>query len=222
MTLEELRARFPSLAADRRLLRNDVYEILLAGIVAGDLAPGERLKDADLTEALRVSRTPVREALSRLAQVGLIHTAPNRYTLVAPLNDTEVGRVIDVLGLLLPAAVRQSVAELDVDTELELTVVAERLEREPNSSPVDALQRTTSTLLAGIRDRVLAETIETLLPRFVRYVILSSRGAEAVSRERVLALTRALAAADEAAVDVLEEMLAELEETLRPSVGGGG
>ncbi|MBN9629054.1 MAG: GntR family transcriptional regulator, partial [Actinobacteria bacterium] len=141
MTLEELRARFPSLAADRRLLRNDVYAILLAGIVAGDLAPGERLKDAELTEALRVSRTPVREAMSRLSQVGLIHTAPNRYTLVAPMDDTETGSVIGVLGLLLPAAIRRSLDDLDVDTELELTVIAERLERESVFSPIDALQR---------------------------------------------------------------------------------
>jgi DNA-binding GntR family transcriptional regulator len=222
MTLEELRARIPSLAADRRLLRNDVYEILLSGIVAGDLAPGERLKDADLTEALRVSRTPVREALSRLAQVGLIHTAPNRYTLVAPMNHAEVGRVISVLGLLLPEAVRRSAAELDVDTELELTVIAERLERETSSSPVDALQRTTSALLGGISDRVLAETIEALLPRFMRYVALSPRGAEAVSRERVLALARALAEADETAAEVLDDMLRGLAETLTPSVGGRG
>lgn len=221
MTLEELRARFPSLAADRRLLRNDVYAILLAGIVAGDLAPGERLKDAELTEALRVSRTPVREAISRLAQVGLIRTAPNRYTLVAPMDDVETRRVIGVLGLLLPEAIRRSIGDLDVDTELELTVIAERLEREPASSPIDALQRTTGAFLGGIRDTVLAETIETLLPRFVRYVALSDVGAAAASRDRVLALTRALAASDGAAVEVMEQMLGDLAKTLTPSGGAG-
>jgi DNA-binding GntR family transcriptional regulator len=221
MTLEELRARFPSLAADRRLLRNDVYAILLAGIVAGDLAPGERLKDAELTEALRVSRTPVREAISRLAQVGLIRTAPNRYTLVAPMDDVETRRVIGVLGLLLPEAIRRSIGDLDVDTELELTVIAERLEREPTSSPIDALQRTTGAFLGGIRDTVLAETIETLLPRFVRYVALSDVGAAAASRDRVLALTRALAASDGAAVEVMEQMLGDLAKTLTPSGGAG-
>lgn len=222
MTLEELRVRFPSLAADRRLLRNDVYAILLAGIVAGDLAPGERLKDAELTEALRVSRTPVREAMSRLSQVGLIHTAPNRYTLVAPMDDAETGSVIGVLGLLLPAAIRRSLADLDVDTELELTVIAERLEREPAFSPIDALQRTTSAFLAGIHDRVLAETVETLLPRFFRYVALTEVGAAAAPRDRVLALTRALAASDETAIEAMEQMLRDLAATLTPAVGGAG
>lgn len=221
MTLEELRARFPSLAADRRLLRNDVYAILLAGIVAGDLAPGERLKDAELTEALRVSRTPVREAIGRLAQVGLIRTAPNRYTLVAPMDDIETRRVIGVLRLLLPEAIRRSIGELDVDTELELTVIAERLEREPASSPIDALQRTTSAFLGGIHDTVLAETIETLLPRFVRYVALTEVGVAAASRDRVLALTRALAASDGSAAEVMERLLGDLDKTLTPSGGAG-
>jgi DNA-binding GntR family transcriptional regulator len=222
MTLEELRARFPSLAADRRLLRNDVYATLLAGIVAGDLAPGERLKDAELTEALRVSRTPVREAMSRLSQVGLIHTAPNRYTLVAPMNNDETAGVIGVLALLMPTAIRNSLESLDVDTELELTVIAERLEREPSASAIDALQRTTTAFLDGIHDRVLAETIETLLPRFIRYLSLSEIGAVAVSRDRVLSLAHALAASDETAIDVMGQILRDLAQELTASVGATG
>lgn len=222
MTFEELRARFPSLAADRRLLRNDVYATLLAGIVAGDLAPGERLKDAELTEALRVSRTPVREAMSRLSQVGLIHTAPNRYTLVAPMNNAETAGVIDVLALLMPTAIRSSLDCLDVDTELELTVIAERLEREPSASPIDALHRTANAFLNGIHDRVLAETIETLIPRFIRYLSLSEIGAATVSRGRVLSLVRALAASDESAIEVMGQILRDLAESVTPSVGATG
>ena len=51
----------------------------------GTLAPGERLRDQELCEWLGLSRTPVREALSRLEQDGLVETAPQRYTQVAPL-----------------------------------------------------------------------------------------------------------------------------------------
>ncbi|MGH1524743.1 GntR family transcriptional regulator [Leifsonia sp. L25] len=224
MTLEELRARFPSLAADRRLLRNDVYAVLLAGILAGDLAPGERLKDGELTDALRVSRTPVREAIGRLQQVGLIRTAPNRYTLVSPLDVREIVDVIGVLRLLMPPAIRHALQGVDVDTELELTVVAERLERETDgaadASPIDAFQRSIAALLAVIPDRVLAETIENLIPRFVRYVTLSEEGAAAVSRERVLDFVRAVVRGDEKAVPILDAALVELSEVLSPGVGG--
>jgi DNA-binding GntR family transcriptional regulator len=227
MTLEELRARFPSLAADRRLLRNDVYEVLLAGILGGDLAPGERLKDGELTEALRVSRTPVREAIGRLQQVGLIRTAPNRYTLVSPLDIGEIVQVVGVLRLLLPTALRQAVHSVDVDTELELTVVAERLERDSDGaatepSPIDAFQRVIAAVLDSIPDRVLAETIEILIPRFVRYLTLSDEGAEVVSRARILDFTRAVIGSDEKAVDILDGALSELSETLSPRVGGAG
>lgn len=226
MTLEELRQRFPSLAADRRLLRNDVYAVLLAGIIAGDLAPGERLKDGELTDALRVSRTPVREAIGRLQQVGLIRTAPNRYTLVSPLEIREIVDVVGVLRLLMPPAIRHAVQGVDVDTELELTVVAERLERETDgagdASPIDAFQRSTAAILAVIPDRVLAESIENLIPRFVRYVTLSDEGAAAVSRERVLEFVRAVVLGDDKAAAVLEEMLLELSEVLSPRVGGAG
>ena len=225
MTLEELRARFPSLAADRRLLRNDVYAVLLAGILGGDLAPGERLKDGELTEALRVSRTPVREAIGRLQQVGLIRTAPNRYTLVSPLDIGEIVQVVGVLRLLLPTALRQAVQNVDVDTELELTVVAERLERDSDGadpSPIDAFQRAIAAVLDTIPDRVLAETIETLIPRFVRYLTLSAEGAEAVSRARILEFVRAVVRSDEKAVDILDGALRELSEVLSPPVGGAG
>ena len=222
MTLEELRARFPSLAADRRLLRNDVYAVLLTGILTGDLAPGERLKDGELTEALRVSRTPVREAMSRLQQVGLILTAPNRYTLVSPLDLDEIVSVVGVLRLLVPTAIRQALLGLDVDTELELTVVAEWLEREPDASTVDAFKRTAAALLGAIPDRVLAETIETLIPRFVRYITLSDEGAEAVSRERVLLFVRALVNGDDDAVAIMDDTLRGLTDVLSPAVGGAG
>ena len=55
-------------------------------IVDGTLAPGERLRDQELCAWLGLSRTPVREALSRLEQDGLVETAPQRFTRVAPLD----------------------------------------------------------------------------------------------------------------------------------------
>ena len=48
--------------------------------------PGERLNDAELAQWLGVSRTPVREALTRLEESGLVQTKPGRYTMVSPLD----------------------------------------------------------------------------------------------------------------------------------------
>ena len=52
----------------------------------GTLAPEERLVDAELSEWLGVSRTPIREALARLDAAGLVCTRPGRYTIVSPLD----------------------------------------------------------------------------------------------------------------------------------------
>jgi DNA-binding GntR family transcriptional regulator len=71
---------------DRDLLRDRAYAALRDAIVDGTLAPGERLKDAELTRWLGLSRTPVREALARLEQDGLVETAPQRFTRVTPLD----------------------------------------------------------------------------------------------------------------------------------------
>ena len=70
----------------RTLLRDQAYIALVRAIVAGDLAPGDALKDGDLASQLGLSRTPVREALARLVDDGLVVTKPNAFTRVAPLN----------------------------------------------------------------------------------------------------------------------------------------
>ena len=88
-------------------------------IVDGTLAPGERLNDADLADWLGVSRTPVREALARLEQTGLVQTKPGRYTIVSPLDVRAVRGATSVTAAMHELAVREAMpglspAEFDV------------------------------------------------------------------------------------------------------------
>ena len=71
---------------ERHLLRDTAYEKLCRAIVSGTLAPGEMLHDHELCAWLGLSRTPVRGALARLEEEGLVETAPQRFTRVAPLR----------------------------------------------------------------------------------------------------------------------------------------
>jgi DNA-binding GntR family transcriptional regulator len=64
--------------APRKTLRASVYESLKAMIVTGDLPPGTRATESELAEKLKVSRTPVREALNRLEQDGLVIGRPRQ------------------------------------------------------------------------------------------------------------------------------------------------
>jgi len=67
-----------------------VYELLRDDIVMGVLKPLQQIREADLSERLSVSRTPVREALLRLASHGLVDIYPQSGTVVAPIRVEKV------------------------------------------------------------------------------------------------------------------------------------
>ena len=69
-------------AIERRLLRDTAYVALCDAIVDGTLAPGETLHDDELCTWLGLSRTPIRGALVRLEDEGLVECAPQRFTRV--------------------------------------------------------------------------------------------------------------------------------------------
>lgn len=101
----------------RSLLRDDAYRTIRDAIVDGTLAPGERLNDPDLIAWLGISRTPIREALARLEQSGLVQTKPGRFTIVSPLNVRETRSAQLVAAAMHELAVREAVPLL---SELEL------------------------------------------------------------------------------------------------------
>jgi DNA-binding GntR family transcriptional regulator len=87
----------------RTLARDEAYEKLRGWIVQGTLRPEEVLRDQEIAHSLGVSRTPVREALRRLEDEGLVETALNRWTRVAPLDvrkSIEIYSIIEALEVL--------------------------------------------------------------------------------------------------------------------------
>ncbi len=62
------------------------YEYLKQGIINGDLAPLSSISEKDIQQKLNTSRTPVREALLRLQELGFIYIYPNRGTIVSELS----------------------------------------------------------------------------------------------------------------------------------------
>ena len=86
-----------------------VFDSVLDSIHRGRLLPGARISDADLAAELGVSRTPVREALLRLRQVGLVEASANRYTRVAIVGPRETGHATIVWVALYGALVDEVV-----------------------------------------------------------------------------------------------------------------
>lgn len=109
-------------------LRDQVYESIHRAILAGDIAVGERLTEGKLSSFLGVSRTPVREAMSMLQQVGVLRAREGGgYEIFLPTVN-EVEESYEIRALLEPVGI-QSVAKhctADYLAELRAIMDAER------------------------------------------------------------------------------------------------
>ena len=90
-----------------------VYTSLQSHLRSGAIAAGQPLQEVQLAESLGVSRTPVREAMMRLASEGLLHTQ-GRSFVVPQLSVADVEYIYEVRFLVEPAALR-SVAAATAD-----------------------------------------------------------------------------------------------------------
>jgi DNA-binding GntR family transcriptional regulator len=77
-------------ALEKKSLRDEVFEYLHAKIIAGKYAPGEWLRQEDISNQLGVSQTPVREALDQLVSAGLAERVPYRGVRVLSLTPEEI------------------------------------------------------------------------------------------------------------------------------------
>lgn len=90
----------------RLSLRDEVYQALKKSIITLELQPRQRLNDKELAEQFGISRTPVREALKRLEDEGLVASLPGSSTFVAPLQFEEAKHAFTVVAVLHALAAR--------------------------------------------------------------------------------------------------------------------
>jgi len=81
-------------------LAESAYEKLRGQILSGELVHGERLAEEEIAENLGISRTPVREALRRLASEGLVDVTPNRGASVARWESADLREIFDLRAIL--------------------------------------------------------------------------------------------------------------------------
>lgn len=96
-----------------------VYEILRDEILDLVLPPGSPIDEVQLSERLAMSRTPIREALVRLAGEGLVTTLPNRSTVVSNIDFLNLHTFFDALTLMYRVTTRLA-AEFHEPADLEL------------------------------------------------------------------------------------------------------
>ncbi|WP_379135830.1 GntR family transcriptional regulator [Paenibacillus sp. sgz500958] len=103
----------------RTSFRDEVYRTLREAIISLALEPGQRLNDNQLASQFGVSRTPVREALKRLEDEGLVETVPGSITRVALLRPEEAGHAFVVAAALHALGARLAIPRL-TESHLEM------------------------------------------------------------------------------------------------------
>lgn len=100
-------APMPDLTQDRALHR-DVEAYVVDLIRRGDLQPGQRVNEAEVARRLQISRTPVREAFTRLIKDGVLDHAPRRGVFVAQTSRESVDEITSLRAVIEGFAARRA------------------------------------------------------------------------------------------------------------------
>jgi DNA-binding GntR family transcriptional regulator len=171
----------------RSLLRDDALRLIRDAIVDGTLEPGERLRDAELERWLGISRTPIREALLRLEQAGLVRSTPGRSTMVSELDERRTREAQSVVAAMHRLATGEAVPLLRADHIAAMREANNRFETALEAGDVDAALAADDALHAvPVRvcgNRVAADVLEQyspLLRRVERIRFSSTAGSASV------------------------------------------
>jgi len=115
---------FPPQAVRRA--SDSAFEHLRDAIVGLELPPGAALSDRELCEQLSMSRTPVREALLRLANIGLVEIRPQSGTFVSRIRMAEVHEANFIRRELEGACVREAAKVINASQKKELIFLIEQ------------------------------------------------------------------------------------------------
>lgn len=178
---------------DQQSLQERTYQALRAALVDGDYLPGERLYEAAIAQALGVSRNPVREAVRRLQQDGLLEVRPHYGIYVTSIPPEEIEDVYHIRAALEATAARlaaermtdEEVAELGAILEAQFQSLekAGSLPREPvSATQADQFHHAIHVGARSPRLMALLEQIYAQVTHF-RNLTLRVPGRAAVSAE---------------------------------------
>jgi DNA-binding GntR family transcriptional regulator len=177
----------------RTLLRDTAHEAIRDAIVRGELVPGAAVNNADLAGRLGLSRAPVREALARLADEGLVETKPQSYTRVTAPAPREVGDAAAVVRAMHELATRVAVPLLTADDLGAMRAANARFAAAIHAGDIDAAM-TADDELHGVLVRVCgnraaAATVARYTPlirRLERQQFTRASGRRSVRRHATL------------------------------------
>ena len=195
-------------------LTEKAYQAISGAIARLELKPGETLTQDRLAKWLGISRTPVREALRRLEQDGLIQNVPGRGLIVTELTIKDVEDLLELLRILDTQAAYLAAQRRTPEQAEELAAIAEALLVAAEDHDVEAWSRIDKPyhdlLLAATGNHFLRRAIEEVrrrLQRITYQVAIQPEHLLSGTREHV-ALAQAISDSDaHAAADTMRQHL---------------
>jgi DNA-binding GntR family transcriptional regulator len=156
----------PLARVQRQSLEASVYEAVRDGIVSGELRPGDPLVEAQLSADLGISKTPVREALIRLARDGLVVQELHRRSRVATPTVEDVRQACEVRrwveAEIAAQAAREAPPQLIEQLEASIRDSERSLNRRDTRRWAEAIGSFTDTLLEHSGNRYAADLLERM------------------------------------------------------------
>ena len=165
-------------ALPRELLADRAYVQLRDRIVTLAIAPGGPINEDALGRELHMGRTPVREAIKRLALERLVTVFPRRGTFAAEINITDLGAISDVRVQLEGHAARRAAERLTPAQRDELDALVAEIDDREGAGDADTLMRLDArvhrSVYAWADNAYLQETLERYLNLSLRiwYLVL--------------------------------------------------
>lgn len=215
-------------AVHRHLLRDDAYDALCGAIVNGQLEPGEQLHDAELCAWLKLSRSPVRDALARLQDEGLVESSPQRFTRVTTVQESGPLDAFPVLAALHALAAELAVPEMSrpeiEELRAENRAFLEALDARAPEAAYEADERFHGVFVRMAGNPEISRALARLMPRVHRAerlcaIVLPGRRSLA-QHEAIIARTAAGDAAR--AASATRENWLELGGVMSRSLAAGG
>lgn len=163
-------------SAQARLSRKQTaYEYIKEKILSCEYEPGSMMSEQSLCDELELSRTPVRDALSRLEQEGLVNIMPKKGLMVSALKLGDVNHIYEVRLLLEPYALRRYGHKLDRE---ELWRLRRRMEEQAAtagkvSDQYDLDDTFHMMIMRAVNNRYLMSTYENIKDQSLRVRVLS-------------------------------------------------
>jgi DNA-binding GntR family transcriptional regulator len=214
-------------------LAERAYRALRQAIVRGDFEPGARLRVEELSRRFSVSSSPLREALNRLSEQGLVCALENRGFRVAPLTAAGVGDLARVRTLVECEALRDAIAHGKDAWEAQavaaghaLALAERRLGDQPRTLDDDWSARHRAfhlSLYAGCTSPLLLDLADVLFDNAERYRRWAARWRQAPRRkhdEHQQLLKAVLARDSDRAVELLRTHISHTEQLVAAALTG--